>query len=115
MVARRCVVLSPSTFPFTNSIVSFAATATYRLHPHIALMSQPPRHLTQKFQSCFSPGVIRVNPRTGHVEVDEKKVRNESMSREVLRHPEFEGSVKLGRVRDWFLCTLKKSVLSIDS
>lgn len=56
-----------------------------------------------------------MNPRTGYVEVDEKKVRNESMSREVLRHPEFEGSVKLGRVRDWFLCTFKKSVLSIVS
>lgn len=26
------------------------------------------------------------------------------MSREVLRHKEFEGCVELKRIRDWFLC-----------
>lgn len=88
-----------------------AATASYRLHPYIQLLSQPPRHLTQKFQACFSPGVIRVNPRTGNVEVDEKKVRNESMSREVFRHPDLEGCVKLGRIRDWFLCTFHMNLI----
>lgn len=32
-------------------------------------------------------------------------MRKESMSREVLRHPEFEGCVTLARKRDHFICT----------
>ena len=36
--------------------------------------------------------------------IDEQKVRKDSVSREVLRHPEFVDSVELGRVRDFFLC-----------
>ena len=31
-------------------------------------------------------------------------MRNESMSREVFRHKEFEGCVELKRVRDFFIC-----------
>jgi hypothetical protein len=30
--------------------------------------------------------------------------RNDTVSREVLRHKEFEGLVELGRVRDFFIC-----------
>jgi DNA-directed RNA polymerase I and III subunit RPAC1 len=63
-----------------------------------------PSHLVRKFQKCFSPGVIRVDSRTGAVSVDEKNVRQDTVSREVLRHPEFEGCVELGRVRDFFMC-----------
>jgi DNA-directed RNA polymerase I and III subunit RPAC1 len=36
--------------------------------------------------------------------VDEKNVRKDTVSREVLRHPEFAGMVELSRVRDHFLC-----------
>jgi len=36
--------------------------------------------------------------------VDEEGVRKDSVSREVLRHPEFADSVELSRVRDYFLC-----------
>ena len=111
-----------------HCIVLFcAATATYRLHPHITLLKQPPPHLARKFADCFSPGVIKVvNEGTrmsslalklktvlicscmvtekAKVKVDEKCLRGESMTREVFRHAEFEGCVKLGRIRDHFLC-----------
>jgi DNA-directed RNA polymerases I and III subunit RPAC1 len=65
-----------------------------------------PAHLATKFQECFSPGVIRVDPRTKKVSADEKNMRRDTVSREVLRHPEFEGCVELKRVRDFFLCEL---------
>lgn len=82
------------------------ATATYRLLPTILLSptNPVPPHLATKFASCFSPGVIRVHPVTKAVSVDTEKLREESVSREVFRHAEFEGMVKLGRVRDWFIC-----------
>ncbi|KAH8110387.1 DNA-directed RNA polymerase [Phellopilus nigrolimitatus] len=82
------------------------ATASYRIHPYISLLRQPPAHLVREFAACFSPGVVKVigaGTPDAKVELDPAKVRNESMSREVLRRTEFEGCVKLGRVRDWFL------------
>ncbi|KZT04796.1 uncharacterized protein LAESUDRAFT_657174 [Laetiporus sulphureus 93-53] len=80
------------------------ATASYRLHPLIILKPDkpvPPEH-AHKFAKCFSPGVIQVGP-NGEISVDERSLRNESMSREVLRHKEFEGCVELKRIRDWFI------------
>jgi hypothetical protein len=85
-----------------------AATASYRLLPHIILDDAnpvPPQFAT-RFQDCFSPGVIKVDPRTKKVSVDQRRVRGETMGREVLRHPDFAGYVKLARVRDYFICTL---------
>ncbi|KAI9575047.1 DNA-directed RNA polymerase [Boletus coccyginus] len=81
------------------------ATASYRLLPEIILNpAKPvPPDLAEKFQKCFSPGVIRIHPRTKKISVDEKSTRLESMSREVYRHPEFDGCVQLARVRDHFL------------
>ncbi|KLO15553.1 hypothetical protein SCHPADRAFT_927143 [Schizopora paradoxa] len=92
------------------------ATASYRLLPHITLYPKtsfntqlkriPPEH-ADKFASCFSPGVIRVDPVTKAVSVDPKGVRGETMSREVFRHPEFTDCFGLGRVRDWFMFTVE--------
>ena len=48
--------------------------------------------------------MIDVDPVTKAVSVSEKNMRNESMSREVFRHKEFEGCVELKRVRDFFIC-----------
>ncbi|KAF6746738.1 DNA-directed RNA polymerase [Ephemerocybe angulata] len=79
------------------------ATASYRLLPHIKIKKPiPPQH-AEKFQKCFSPGVINVDPRTKAVSVDPHNVRKDTVSREVLRHPEFADSVELSRVRDFFL------------
>jgi DNA-directed RNA polymerase I and III subunit RPAC1 len=41
--------------------------------------------------------------------------RKDTVSREVLRHPEFDGKVKLGRVSDHFLCKQLISHLLINS
>jgi DNA-directed RNA polymerases I and III subunit RPAC1 len=49
--------------------------------------------------------VIKVDPRTKKVTVDKCGVRGETMSREVLRHPDLAEYVKLARVRDHFICT----------
>ncbi|PFH49399.1 hypothetical protein AMATHDRAFT_4916 [Amanita thiersii Skay4041] len=79
------------------------ATASYRLLPHIKIKKPIPRHLAEKFQSCFSPGVIKIDPKTKAVSVDERNVRKDTVSREVLRYPEFVDCVELSRVRDFFI------------
>lgn len=80
------------------------ATASYRLHPLIILNPEKPipPHLAKKFASCFSPGVVTID-KDGEVTIDERNMRKDSVSREVLRHKEFEGSVQLRRIRDWFI------------
>ncbi|KAH9941435.1 insert subdomain of RNA polymerase alpha subunit [Amylocystis lapponica] len=80
------------------------ATASYRLHPLILLNPEKPvpPNLATKFAKCFSPGVIQVD-KNGKVMVDERNLRKDSVSREVLRHKEFEGCVELKRIRDWFI------------
>jgi DNA-directed RNA polymerases I and III subunit RPAC1 len=80
------------------------ATASYRLHPLILLNpAHPiPPHLAKKFASCFSPGVVKVS-KEGQVSIDMHGMRKDSVSREVLRHEEFQGSIELKRIRDWFI------------
>ena len=105
---------------FTNfNHVREIATASYRIHPYIKLIKQPPPYLARKFANCFSPGVVKVLDEgtrmllislraksklitlafsllaQSHVEVDTSQMRGESMSREVFRHSEFEGCVEL--------------------
>lgn len=82
-------------------------TASYRLLPHIDIIDPTaiaPEHIG-KFVQCFPQGVIgvRKDKATGREEVYVKDARKDTVSREVLRHAEFEGKVKLGRVRDHFL------------
>jgi DNA-directed RNA polymerases I and III subunit RPAC1 len=98
----------PSFSPLVHPKVEFAAaTASYRLLPHVILdeTNPVPPHLATRFQDCFSPGVIKVDPRTKKVSVDKRGIRGETMSREVLRHPDLAKYVKLARVRDHFICT----------
>ena len=47
---------------------------------------------------------FKSDPVTKAVSVNQENLRNESMSREVFRHKEFEGCVELKRVRDFFIC-----------
>jgi len=79
------------------------ATASYRLLPNIKILKPIPPEHADKFQKCFAEGVVQVSTNKKHVSVDEKMVRMDTVSREVLRHPEFEGYVELGRVRDFFM------------
>ncbi|PSR74020.1 hypothetical protein PHLCEN_2v10204 [Hermanssonia centrifuga] len=80
------------------------ATASYRLYPLIILNPKKPipPHLAKKFAACFSPGVVKVS-KDGKISIDEHSMRKDSVSREVLRHEEFQGCVELKRIRDWFI------------
>ncbi|KIY44185.1 hypothetical protein FISHEDRAFT_51756 [Fistulina hepatica ATCC 64428] len=79
------------------------ATASYRLLPNIVIKKPIPRELAYKFQKCFAEGVIDVEPQTKEVSVNPRNLRKDTVSREVLRHPEFDGCVELSRVRDHFI------------
>lgn len=89
------------------SVTQQAATASYRLLPHITIRSPIPREHQEKFKDCFPPGVIAIEPdRKGDPQCVVKNPRKDTVSREVLRHPEFQDLVQLSRIRDHFLCEL---------
>ncbi|CAD6571473.1 MAG: DNA-directed RNA polymerase core subunit rpc40 [Tremellales sp. Tagirdzhanova-0007] len=81
------------------------ATASYRLLPHIILRGPIPREHQQKFQRCFPPGVIEIEDD----EVVVKNPRKDTVSREVLRHPEFQDLVQLTRIRDHFIFNVEST------
>lgn len=76
------------------------ATCGYRLLPVIRLKEPIRGKAAERLQQCFPAGVIDI------VGGEAKVVgaRNDTVSREVLRHEEFKGKVELGRVRDHFIC-----------
>lgn len=94
------------------------ATASYRLLPTISILKPILGADAVKFQKCFPKGVIGLTSVTkkeasvkgsgyeGH-EGEKKAVvldaMKDTVSRECLRHAEFENKVKLGRVRDHFI------------
>jgi len=83
------------------------ATASYRLLPEIEILKPIPENLQSKFQKCFAPGVIDiVNDKEGNPQVVVANPRKDTVSREVLRYSEFEGMVRLNRIRDHFICKL---------
>ncbi|KAI5818645.1 DNA-directed RNA polymerase [Pyronema omphalodes] len=75
------------------------ATAGYRLLPTIDIKEPITGKSAERFQKCFPPGVVEI------INGEAKVVapRNDTVSREVLRHEEFKGKVQLGRVRDHFI------------
>ncbi|GFZ45203.1 DNA-directed RNA polymerases I and III 40 kDa polypeptide [Saitozyma sp. JCM 24511] len=80
------------------------ATASYRLLPHIILRGPIPREHQEKFQKCFPPGVIGIEEdERGEPQCVVKNPRKDTVSREVLRHPEFQDLVQLARIRDHFI------------
>lgn len=94
------------------------ATASYRLMPVIRILKPILGADAVKFARCFPRGVVKVDkvsaqlanqPGSGYeghegedmaVVVDPMR---DTVSRECLRHPEFEGKVKLGREQDHFI------------
>ncbi|RFU36064.1 hypothetical protein B7463_g274, partial [Scytalidium lignicola] len=100
------------------------ATASYRLLPMITITKPILGKDAEKFARCFPKGVIGTQYVTeaeakqdgsgyeGHVGekmavvVDPMK---DTVSRECLRHEEFEGKVKLGRVRDHFIFSVEST------
>jgi DNA-directed RNA polymerases I and III subunit RPAC1 len=98
------------------------ATASYRLMPMITILKPILGKDAEKFARCFPRGVISLETVTkkeaarkgsgyeGH-EGEKKAVVKDPMkdtvSRECLRHEEFEGKVRLGRIRDHFIFSVE--------
>ncbi|RHZ86907.1 hypothetical protein Glove_42g50 [Diversispora epigaea] len=89
------------------------ATATYRLMPEIIVKEEITGDLADKFAACFSKGVIDVVEKEINDEmVKTAKVVNprlDTVSREVLRHKEFDNKVELTRIRDHFIYTVEST------
>lgn len=107
-----------------HSKFSPVATATYRLLPDIKITRPILGDDAVKFARCFPPGVITLDTVSaeeaskrgsgyeGH-EGDKKAVVldpfKDTVSRECLRHEEFEGKVQLGRVQDHFIFNVEST------
>ena len=100
------------------------ATATYRLLPTIDIVKPILGDDARKFARCFPKGVIGLEEVTedesnqmgsdyeGRVGDKKAVVRNtfkDTVSRECLRHEEFQGKVKLGRVQDHFIFNVEST------
>ena len=100
------------------------ATASYRLLPDIQILRPILGQDAVKFQGCFPKGVIGLEKVTaeeasepgsgyeGHEGEDKAVVVDpfkDTVSRECLRHEEFQGKVKLGRVRDHFIYSIEST------
>ncbi|KAI1383508.1 DNA-directed RNA polymerase [Hypoxylon trugodes] len=100
------------------------ATSSYRLMPTITITQPILGAEAEKFAKCFMDGVIGLEPVTrqeartkgsgyegheGELKAVVKNPMRDTVSREVLRHPEFEGKVKLGRRRDHFIFSIEST------
>lgn len=98
------------------------ATASYRLLPTIDIVRPIFGKDAEKFRRCFPEGVIGLEKVTkreaakkesgyegheGEIKAVVKDAMKDTVSRECLRHEEFEGKVKLGRVRDHFIFSVE--------
>ncbi|KAI1088840.1 DNA-directed RNA polymerase [Rostrohypoxylon terebratum] len=111
-------------FGWDHAKWSPVATASYRLMPTITITRPIVGADARKFADCFMPGVIALEPVThqeartkgsgyegheGELKAVVKDPMRDTVSREVLRHPEFEGKVKLGRRRDHFIFSIEST------
>ncbi|ATY59928.1 DNA-directed RNA polymerases I [Cordyceps militaris CM01] len=99
------------------------ATASYRLMPVIKILRPIVGADAEKFQACFPSGVIGLQKVTkkdatpgsglekavGQMRAVVEDPMRDTVSRECLRHPEFEGKVKLGRRRDHFIFSIEST------
>ena len=86
------------------------ATASYRLLPEIIIKEDILGEDADKFASCFPKGTIKVIEKNNIRKAIVDNPRKCTMSRECLRHPEFENKVELNRVRDFFLCNILSNI-----
>lgn len=82
------------------------ATASYRLMPTIDIIDTIKGDAARRFQKCFPSGVIGINDKGEAFVLDPRK---DTVSREVLRHDEFKGKVKLGRKRSHFIFNVEST------
>jgi DNA-directed RNA polymerase alpha subunit len=107
-----------------HSKFSPVATASYRLLPTIDIIKPILGADAEKFQRCFPRGVIGIERVTAEEAAKkgsgyegrkgEKKAvvvdtMRDTVSRECLRHKEFEGKVRLGRRRDHFIFAIEST------
>ena len=100
------------------------ATATYRLMPTIDIVKPILGNDARKFARCFPKGVIGLKEVTdeeagivgsgyegmaGEKKAVVQRPERDTVSREFLRHEEFQGKVKLGRVRDHFIFSVEST------
>ncbi|TDZ13173.1 DNA-directed RNA polymerases I and III subunit RPAC1 [Colletotrichum orbiculare MAFF 240422] len=100
------------------------ATASYRLMPVINITRPILGEDAEKFAKCFPQGVIGIEKVTkkeasiagsgyegceGEKKAVVKDAMKDTVSRECLRHAEFEGKVKLGRIRDHFIFSIEST------
>lgn len=90
------------------------ATASYRLLPQITITQPILGAEAKKFARCFPKGVIGYEPSdpedpSAEVKAVVKDPMKDTVSRECLRHDEFKGKVKLGRVRDHFIFSVESA------
>lgn len=98
--------------------------ASYRLLPHIDITRPILGKDAKKFARCFPQGVIGLEKVTakeaakagsgyegheGEVKAVVKDAIKDTVSRECLRHEEFNGKVKLGRIRDHFIFNIEST------
>ncbi|KIK63186.1 hypothetical protein GYMLUDRAFT_72406 [Collybiopsis luxurians FD-317 M1] len=83
------------------------ATATYRLHPNVVIKKPIPFERAEEFAACFSKGVVKIDKKKRTVSIDPHHLRNDTVSREVLRDPEFASLVELSRIRDHFIFSVE--------
>ncbi len=100
------------------------ATASYRLLPTIDIIRPILGRDAEKFARCFPKGVIGLETVTAEEAAREgsgyegqegqkravvKNAFKDTVSRECLRHEEFQGKVKLGRVRNHFIFSIEST------
>ncbi|KJZ73627.1 hypothetical protein HIM_06960 [Hirsutella minnesotensis 3608] len=100
------------------------ATASYRLMPTIHITKPILGADAEKFARCFPEGVIGLEKvtkkeageagsgyegHTGELKAVVRDPMKDTVSRECLRHAEFEGKVRLGRRRDHFIFSIEST------
>lgn len=79
--------------------------AYYRLLPKITITEPILNEDAEKFAKCFPTGVVEVESVKGIRTAVVRNARKDTVSRECLRHPEFNQKVILSREHNHFICT----------
>lgn len=82
------------------------STASYRLMPLIDIQQPIVGDQAKRFQKCFPTGVIGIDDNDAAYVADARK---DTVLREVLRHEEFNGKVKLGRKKNHFIFNVEST------
>ncbi|KAJ2660966.1 DNA-directed RNA polymerase core subunit rpc40 [Coemansia sp. RSA 1200] len=85
------------------------ATASYRLLPDIQILEDITGDDAEFFCGCFPPGVAKVIEENGIRKAKIVNPRKDTVSREVLRHKQFDGKVRLTRIRDHFIFNVEST------